>query len=192
MKEILTRRFRRGAKEGNLPDLLLVDGGRGQLQIAQTVLADLKLDGIELAAIAKKRSSEEGEETQEAREHDRIYLPDQKNPILVKPRHPELLLLSKLRDEAHRTAITFHKKVRERQKLQSVLEQIPGIGAQRRKALLQHLGSVKRIREASLEELCQVPNISQNAAQTILDFFASKESIPRHASRSVQNTTLPK
>ena len=183
MKEILTRRFKRGIKEQNFPDLLLVDGGRGQLKMAQLVLEELELDSVELAAIAKKRHQEEEDRKDDPSSTDRIYLVHRKDAIPVRPKHPELLILSRMRDEAHKTAITFHKKTRERKKMQSVLDQIPQIGDTRKKALLQHLGSVKRVEEANLQELMEVPGISEATARVIIEFFKSARSVQPNEGR---------
>lgn len=168
MKEILTRRFKRSAQSGELPDLLVVDGGRGQLGMALQALEDLGLDGIPTVGIAKKRS----DDPEATAFQDRIILPNQKNPVPVNPRYRELLLLSQIRDQAHETALAFHQKVRSRSKLHSVLDDIPHVGPQRKRTLLQHFGSVDKIRQASLDELIAAPGISRALAETISEYLA--------------------
>ncbi len=167
MEEILTRRFKRSVQSGELPDLLVVDGGKGQLQIALQVLQDLGLEGIPTIGIAKKRSNDPDDTTFS----DRIVLPDQKNAVVVNPKYRELLLLSRIRDQAHNTALEFHQKVRSRSKLHSVLDDIPHVGPSRKKALLKRFGSVGKIRHAKVAELAKVPGISQALAEDILAFL---------------------
>ena len=174
MKEILTRRFRRGKAQGGLPDLMVVDGGRGQLQMALAAMEDLDLDGVDVVAIAKKRveHDSQGNRTSKAtKEEDRIILPGRKNSIGINHKRRELVLLSQLRDEAHKTAVTFHQKTRDKAQLHSILDDIPSVGPARKKALLKHIGSVKKIREASLEALKKVPGISPTTAETIKMFL---------------------
>ncbi|MDA8163525.1 MAG: excinuclease ABC subunit UvrC, partial [Desulfobacteraceae bacterium] len=155
MREVLYRRLAKGREEGDLPDLLLLDGGKGQLNVAVAVVRDLGLEGaIELASIAKERE-EEGE---------KLFRPGRKNPILL-PRHaPVLLYLMRIRDEAHRYGITFHRRWRGKRTLASVLDEVPGIGPARKKALLQTLGSLKRVQAASVEELAEVDGIGPELA----------------------------
>ena len=162
MAEVLQRRLRRGKEEGGLPDLLLVDGGKGQLNVARQVLSDLDMvEMVELAGIAKERD-DEGE---------KLYRPGRKNPILM-PRHAQpLLYLMRIRDESHRYGIAFHRKWRRQQTLRSRLEEIPGVGPARRKALLAALGSIKRIALASREELAAVPGVGQEFGERIWRFF---------------------
>ncbi|MDH5298076.1 MAG: excinuclease ABC subunit UvrC [Desulfobulbaceae bacterium] len=162
MAEVLRRRLSKGQAEGTLPDLLLVDGGKGQLNVARVVAEELGLAGaIDLAGIAKERD-EEGE---------KLYLPGRKNPILL-PRHsPSLLFLMRVRDEAHRYGITFHRRWRGREALSSALDRIPGLGPVRRQALLAALGSVKRISQASVDDLIGVAGIGPQLGRQIWSFF---------------------
>ncbi|MEM1009859.1 MAG: helix-hairpin-helix domain-containing protein, partial [Myxococcota bacterium] len=171
MKEILTRRFKRGIKENNLPELMVIDGGRAQLQMALAALEELGLDAVEVVAIAKKRATQAAAKGRAELMEDRILVPGRKNSIPVRSPHRELLILSQIRDEAHRTAVEFHRKTREREKLKSVLEHIPSVGSQRKKALLQALKSPQRIAEASLEELCAIPGIPRSVAEEIRKYF---------------------
>jgi len=169
MEEVLTRRFNRwnAAQEnadrpgkkpdqafGLLPDMLLVDGGKGQMGRAVTVLERFGLLGeIPVAGIAKQ--------------NEEIFLPEQHQPILLPRQSQGLFLVQRVRDEAHRFAITSHRKRRTKKGLASRLDTIPGIGPARRKALLNQFGSIKNIQEASLEELTSLPGISDQIAHAI-------------------------
>lgn len=180
MEEVLTRRFRRwkaaqadasqreGAKPGHkpdpsfatLPDLLVVDGGKGQLGRAVQVLGDFDLlDTVPVVGLAKRR--------------EEVFVPGRMRPLFLPRNSQGLYLLQRVRDEAHRFAITAHRKGRSRQGLQSNLEKIPGVGPVRRRALLERFRSVQNIRQASLEELAATPKISQNLALTIKEYLKS-------------------
>ncbi len=164
MEEVIGRRLKKGLGEDDLPDLLLVDGGKGQLNIMRGVLEGLGLtERIELAGIAKERG-EEGE---------KVYRPGRKNPLKLAPNSPLLLFLMQIRDEAHRFAITYHRHKRSKKTLASELEEIPGIGRTRKQELLKELGSLKRIREAGVDELARVPGIGRNTAARIYQYFHS-------------------
>lgn len=158
MEEVLVRRFSRGKEENDLPDLLVVDGGRGQLSMAVRVLERLDLAGsVELAAIAKERA-EEGE---------KLYRPGRKNPIVL-PRHsPVLLHMMRIRDEAHRYGVTFHRKLRGDRLLASPLAKIPGVGTSRTSLLLREFGSLRRLGQASPAELAAVAGIGPALAGQI-------------------------
>ncbi|MDL1956590.1 MAG: excinuclease ABC subunit UvrC [Candidatus Desulfofervidus auxilii] len=142
MEEVLSRRF---SKNETLPDLLLIDGGKGQLKIAIEVLKKNGLN-ISVAAIAKGREGEE----------DKIYLPERKNPLMLKSYSPALRFLKHIRDEAHRFAISYYKKLHRKELLDSALENIPGLGPKRRALLWQHFNSLEEIKNASLETLCKI------------------------------------
>ena len=162
MREVLYRRFSRGLEADDLPNLLLIDGGRGQLGVAESVAGELGLTGaVELLSIAKERE-EEGE---------KLYKPGRKNPIILKPHNPVLLYLMRIRDESHRFGITFHRSLRRKNTLNSRLDQIPGIGPDRRKQLLLKIGSVKKIGASTTEELQKVPGIGPELAEEIYQFF---------------------
>ncbi len=162
MEEVLTRRFKRGIEEGNLPDLFVLDGGKGQLGIALRVAGELGIrDEMDWIGIAKEKSGE----------GEKLYKPGRKNPILLKQHNPVLLFLMRIRDESHRFGVTFHRRLRGKQSISSTLDSIPGVGADRRKKLLRSLGSIKRIQEASLEELCQVNGIGKKTAALIHRHF---------------------
>jgi excinuclease ABC subunit C len=168
MREMLTRRFSRLAKErGEVngwapPDLVLIDGGPGQLGAAYAVLDELGLSEIKVAAVAK------GPERNAGRE--RIYLRG-KEPLLLEPRDPVLYCIQKFRDEAHRFAIGAHRAKRAKAMTVSPLDEVPGIGPQRKRALLQHFGSAKAVSRAGIADLAAVNGISAQMARTIYDHF---------------------
>ena len=138
--------------------MLLVDGGRGQLGVAQAVAADLGVAAqVDLVAIAKDRQGE----------GEKLYRPGRKNPLLLPAHTPALLFLMRIRDEAHRFGNTFHRQLRRRATLLSRLEELPGIGPQRRQQLLTHLGSLQRVLKATEQELAAVPGIGPKLAQQI-------------------------
>ena len=158
MREVLQRRMETGLAKNNLPDMLLLDGGKGQLSIGVEVLADFDLlELIDLVAIAKEKQ-DEGE---------KLFRPARKNPILLPAHAPALLYLMRIRDESHRFGITFHRHLRNAKTLRSPLDKVTGIGAQRKKALLRALGSFKRIQSASAKELASVPGIGPVLAENI-------------------------
>jgi len=165
MYEVLRRRLTRAEEEGwEPPDLILVDGGKGQLNIAHEALADIGyVDDVDLASIAKGR--EEGES-------DKIYIYGRKNPIIFSPNSPVLFLLMRIRDEAHRFAITYHKKLRGKRALRSGLDDVPGIGAKRKKELIKRFGSVSKIREATVEEIASIPGLNRRLAESVKEHLA--------------------
>ena len=168
MREVLTRRFQRAQKEdpdnaeGNWPDLVLVDGGRGQLNVALEVFADLGVSEVPIASVAKGPDRDAGRE--------RIFLPD-RQPILLPKDDQVLYFIQRLRDEAHRFAIGAHRKGRGKERLRSSLDDVPGVGPTRKKALLLHFGSVKAISRAHLADLEAVDGISKTVARKVYDHF---------------------
>jgi excinuclease ABC subunit C len=168
MLEVLKRRFTRGKEEADLPDLIVVDGGRGQLAMALTAMAELGIEGVDAAGLAKMRVQAAPRSSEIERSEERVFLPGQTNPVILKRNSNALFLLQRVRDEAHRFAITHHRKLRSRQMLYSALDRIPGVGGVRKRALLRAFGSVKRIEEATMEELLKVPSINEQIAQDIL------------------------
>jgi excinuclease ABC subunit C len=170
MREVLTRRFARAIKEDperrreHWPDLVLIDGGAGQLAVAIEVFAELGIDDVAVAAIAK------GPERNAGRE--RIFLPD-RPPISPAPRDPVLYFLQRLRDEAHRFAIGTQRARRTQGLGRSALDAIPGIGAKRKRALLHHFGSTGAVAEAGLADLAAVEGISREIANKIYEWFHS-------------------
>jgi len=162
MAEVLERRLKRGIEEETLPDLFVVDGGKGQLGMAMNVAGQLEIsDKIDWIGIAKERDNE----------GEKLYKPGRKNPILLPAHNPVLLYLMRIRDESHRFGITFHRKLRRQTTLRSQLDHIEGIGPDRKKKLLKHFGSLKRIKKAQLYKLCQVPGIGPNTAEKIYRHF---------------------
>ena len=169
MKEVVQRRFKRAVDKDDLPDLFMVDGGRGQVGIAEAALRDASLGtAVTLLGIAKERE-EEGE---------KLYRAGRKNPIMLPAHSPVLLFLMRVRDEAHRFGVTVHRSLRRKQALSSRLDAIPGVGAARKKKLLSRLGSVKRIAAASLEEIQAVDGIGPELARTIFSSFRESQAAP--------------
>lgn len=163
MAEVLQRRFRRAAEESVFPDLLVVDGGLGQLNVALQVLAELGLEDQPVIGLAKPRTEKRRGEFDAV---DKIVLPG--GETLRQPDNsPALNVLRHIRDESHRFAVSFHRRVRRKGTLGSVLEGVPGVGPKRRKALLIHFGSAKRVLQASLDELEQVPGLGKRMAAQI-------------------------
>lgn len=172
MHEILTRRFRRGLEDGDLPDLIVIDGGKGQLAAAHAAMKDLGVEGVDLVALAKSRDLDVALPDDEVkRSPERVFLVDRKDPIVLPQTSPELFALTRLRDEAHRFAITFQRKLSRKRGLQSQLDSVPGVGETRRRALLTHFGSVKRLKEASVEELAAVESIGPAVAAKLHAFL---------------------
>jgi excinuclease ABC subunit C len=242
MYEVLSRRFRRAVESSRageptddswrLPDLLVVDGGKGQLGVALAAARDVGIDvrpgvGLPIIALAKERDAAmplpaetpppeseppsesvpaettssaeptgneaEPSETSSAavptessrrgkakpteapgKNPDRVFLPQAKDAIPIRPNSAEMFVLQRLRDEAHRFAVTFHRSQRRKRTLSSSLSQIPGIGPTRQRALLRHFGSLRKIREATPEELLQVPGMSRTAAEAVHQHLAAQ------------------
>lgn len=168
MHEVLKRRFSRGIDEGDFPDFVVVDGGKGQLGMALAALRELGVEDVDVAGLAKMRVQSSVRSAEIERSEERVFLPGQRNPVTLRQNSNALFLLQRVRDEAHRFAITYHKGLRTRQTLYSALDRIPGIGRARRKALLRAFGSVKRIEEATVEDLLKVPSINEKIAQEII------------------------
>jgi excinuclease ABC subunit C len=168
MLEVLRRRFTRGKSEDDLPDLVVVDGGKGQLAMALAAMAEVGVKGVEAVGLAKMRVQSAPRSAEIERSEERVFLPRQSNPVTLKRNSNALFLLQRVRDEAHRFAITHHKKLRNRQTLFSALDGIPGVGGARKRALLRAFGSIKRIEEATLEELLKVPSMNEKTAREIL------------------------
>ncbi len=167
MREVLTRRFSRALKEQeeggtDLPDIVLIDGGAGQFSAARAVLADLGITDVKLVAIAKGPDRDAGREW---------FHTGDKPPFQLPPRDPVLYYLQRLRDEAHRFAISTHRASRSKALVRSELDEIPGIGAARKKALLHHFGSARGVKQAGLEDLHAAPGISTEIAKRVYEFF---------------------
>jgi excinuclease ABC subunit C len=168
MYEVLSRRYTRALEEDDLPDLIMVDGGKGQLNIAQAVLWELGIEGPDLISIAKSRLKPAPGGEAKRRTDERFFLPGRKNPVIFPANSPALFLLQRVRDEAHRFAITYHKARRAKAAVHSALDDVPGIGPKRRRALLRHFGSVKAIAEATPEAIQAAGMVSRQLAEAIL------------------------
>ncbi len=173
MREALGRRLARGLEERDLintgqlssrqakfhrmPNLLVVDGGKGQLSSAVAVLQEQGCAGIPACGLAK--------------EEELIFLPGRPEPVRLPEQSPALKMMQRLRDEAHRFAVTYHRQLRGKRNLKSMLEEIEGVGTTRRRELLRAFGSVDKIREAGLDELAAVPGMNRKAAQAVYDYL---------------------
>ena len=167
MYEVLSRRYRNGE---NLPDLIVVDGGKGQLGVAISVLHDLGLKGIDIIGIAKAKLSE-----REFCREDRVYLPQRKNPVYLSKLPSCLFLLQRIRDEAHRFAISYYRKMKGKKDFQSILDNVPGIGQTRKKALLTFFGDIQKVKTASIEMLENVDGIGSQTARMIFEYMKEKD-----------------
>ncbi|MGH8902303.1 MAG: excinuclease ABC subunit UvrC [Egibacteraceae bacterium] len=175
MHEVITRRFRRFLEETSQPatqrrfayppNLVIIDGGKGQLNAARRALDDLGVEGVDLCALAKRL--------------EEVYLPDRDEPVLLPRSSEALYLLQRIRDEAHRFAVTYHRTLRGKQMTSSAFDDIPGIGPVKRKALLDRFGSLKRVREATVDELAEVAGISEAIAKRIHDHLHDTEAPAR-------------
>ncbi len=164
LRQALTRRYLRLKKgEGRLPDILFIDGGPGQVRQAREVLEELQISGVTLVGVAKGRGRKAGRE--------RLYLADSGVTIGLAPDSIALHLIQQIRDEAHRFAITGHRQRRGRAQQGSVLDRIPGIGARRKKLLLQQFGGLQGVERAGVEDLSRLPGINRELAQRIYDTF---------------------
>ena len=164
MSQALKRRFTRLQKgEGKIPDLLIIDGGKGQLTQAETVLSELQIQGVLIIGVAKGISRKAGQET--------LILGNSHRELTLPAESPALHVLQHIRDEAHRFAITAHRQRRGKTRNQSLLDTIPGVGPKKRKELLQFFGGQHEIRRAQVADLQRVPGISKQLATTIYDFL---------------------
>jgi len=177
MKEVLQRRFKRliapsdkdaaRAKEDDVqqwPDLVIIDGGRGQLNAVREIFAELGVDKVALMSVAKGPDRDAGRET--------LFIPE-REAIKLEPRDPVLYFIQRLRDEAHRFVIGSHRKLRKKDIREAGLQEIPGIGPSRKRALLHHFGTLKEIERASIADLGKVPGVSAESARKIFDYFHS-------------------
>jgi excinuclease ABC subunit C len=160
MRQALGRRYARlTAEEGRIPDLVLVDGGRGQLNAARAALADLGVADLPLVGVAKGPERRAGLET--------LVLATGERELVLPPDHPGLHLVQAIRDEAHRFAIAGHRGRRSRSRTRSTLSEIPGVGDKRRQRLLAHFGGLQGVQAAAVEDLAQVPGVSRALAEAI-------------------------
>lgn len=165
LHQALSRRLIRAKEEDDLPDLVLIDGGKGQLNIALDVLKELDIANVDVAAITKEEAKHTKGLTAE-----RVFVPHHKEPIVLATHSPLLFLLQQIRDAAHDKAIGFHRKRRSKQILKSALEGVPGIGPVKKKRLLQHFGSFKRIQDATDDELLAVKGIGMKEIASLRAF----------------------
>ncbi|MBA3957661.1 MAG: excinuclease ABC subunit UvrC [Parachlamydiaceae bacterium] len=170
MEEVLTRRFERARDENDLPDLVVIDGGKGHLNVAVKVFARLNIITVDIIAVAKEQGRHDKGMTIE-----QVFLPNVRDPIPLKRHSAVLFLLQQIRDEAHRFAITFHRQRRNKQTLKSALEEVPGIGPVKLRSLLRHFGSVKKLSEATAEQILEVKGISKANVEALLQYFAKGE-----------------
>lgn len=164
LQEVLQRRFKRLKSEDSLadswtiiPDLVLIDGGKGQLNAARSALGETGADAVPIASLAK--------------ENEAIFIPRKSKPIVLPHSSPALQLLQHLRDEAHRFALGYHRKIRKRESFTSTLDIIPGIGTKRKRSLLKQFGSLQAIKEAPLEELASAKGMTKGLAQKVKEFL---------------------
>jgi len=173
MYEVITRRFRNAREEGKeaqekgkfstLPDLVIIDGGKGQLQAARKAMQEQGYAHIPTYGLAKRE--------------EWLFTEEESDPIILPRSSHALYLLQRVRDEAHRFAITYHRSLRGKRNLASILDDIPGIGEKRKKNLLQHFGSFKRIREANVEDLLQVEGINQKVAEAVYEYLHTHQDL---------------
>ncbi len=162
MREVITRRYRTKVETdsqghldnmGDLPNLIIIDGGKGQLNAAYEVMKEYELDHIKIVGLAKKE--------------EEIYLPGDSKPIILDRKSPELFFVQRIRNEAHRFAISYHRKLRSKRSLSSMLDGVPGLGPKKKKLLIGKFPSISKIKEASLEELASLPGFSDSLAKKI-------------------------
>ncbi len=178
MREVLTRRMKRATTEGPMPSLVIVDGGKGQLNVALSVFEELQVIDLDAVGIAKEKIRYRDKAKIAVREADKIYLPNRKDALRLRPGSASLHLLQQIRDEAHRFAISYHKKLRTKRQRRSALDEIEGIGPRRRAALLRKFGSVKRLAAATEEQIASTPGVPRPLAAKIRLALKSTKSTP--------------
>ena len=169
LREVFSRRFKAEtvAKDG-LPDLVVVDGGIGQLNATLQIIAELELSGrFDLVSLAKSRVVADATAELVQKGDERVFLPGRKNPVVLRQNSAALLLLASIRDEAHRFAIDYHRTLRSKDGIASGIDQVSGIGTKRRSALLRHFGSLQRLQDASLEEISAITGMNRTVAEKL-------------------------
>lgn len=167
MREVLMRRYKRAIEENDLPDLVLIDGGKGQLGVAVAAFKDLGIEDLPVISIAKARAQEAGNKSLE-----RFFTPGRSNPIILPQNSQTVLYLARIRDEAHRFAITYHRKRRSKSTLTSVLTEVPGVGPKRARSLLNAFGSVAKIRESPVDRIAEVAGFTEDLARAVKGYLA--------------------
>jgi excinuclease ABC subunit C len=175
MYEVLSRRAKRGLVENDLPDLFVIDGGKGQLGAAMAALKDAGVSGVDAVGLAKSRVIDRGRRESVERSPERVFVPGRKDPIVLRQNSPELFWLARIRDEAHRFAITFHRRQRTARNFRSELDAVSGIGAERKKALLRRFGSLQGVRKATQEEIAEVAGFGPHLAAQVYAALHSAE-----------------
>ena len=175
MYEVLLRRYKKAVGENDLPDLVLLDGGKGQLNVAQEVFKELQIKEIDLISLAKGKMIEGTRAARYGKTEEKIFHPQYKEPFHLGKQSPLLHFLDRIRDEAHRFAITYHKKMRSKETIKSVIGNIGGIGKVRERELLKHFGSVEGIKKAGLADLGKAPKMDEKLAQKVYAFFREGE-----------------
>lgn len=169
LREVLSRHFKKVKDEGELPDLVLIDGGKGQLNVALDVFKELGIASVDVISLAKEQGRHD-----KGLNAEKIFVSHKKEAIFLPPRSSTLFMLQKIRDEAHRVAIGFHRKRRQKRIIKSALDDIPGIGPTKRSRLLKHFGSIKQIQAASEEALKEVQGISKKDIAALKKYFSDK------------------
>jgi excinuclease ABC subunit C len=168
MYEVLKRRLERAVRENEYPDLWVIDGGKGQLNVALEVLREFRLlDQIDCVSLAKQHVLNDRRDKEVTKSEERVFVPRRKDPVVLPKNSTALFLLVRIRDEAHRFAITYNRELRRRARLRSALDDIEGVGPVRRRAMLRHFGSLKRIREATTDEIAAVKGLNRELAAEI-------------------------
>lgn len=169
LREVFQRRFHVDRYDGTCPpDLVVVDGGTGQLNAVLSILAELDLTGsFDVVSLAKSRVTHDAAAPTAEKSDERIFLPGRKNPVVLRQNSKPLLLLAAIRDEAHRFAITYHRKLRSKEGIASAIDAVPGIGPKRRSTLLKHFGSLQRLKDATVEAILEVPGLSRATAESL-------------------------
>lgn len=171
LKEVLTRRYVKAKAESTLPDLIIMDGGKGQLNLAIEILKELDIVTVDVISLVKEEARHDKGLTKE-----RVYIKGKSEAISIAPQSSLLFFLQTIRDEAHRRAIEFHRKRRSKRLIKSVLDNIPGIGPVKRAALLKHFGSVERLKEATRSELEMVQGLSKTDIESLLTLTSTDSS----------------
>jgi excinuclease ABC subunit C len=190
MREVLMRRYTRAIAEDDLPSMVLIDGGKGQLNVARAVFSDLGIEDLDLASIAKSRVQEGGGHSPE-----RFFVPGRANPIILPQNSPVVHLLARVRDEAHRFAITYHRKRRTKATIGTVLTDVPGVGPAKARTLLNRFGSIDKIREASAAEIASAPGFNEALAKAVKGYLAVAPPLESGRSKKseivIENPTSP-